>query len=135
MDNERPPARFIYSHLNRVETSIFPARRSVTVPKVWVHWGREFFTELCCRACSKFAGVWIGVAGISLLKVVGDGCLKTGNWSCLVQPSMDPGDYVIDMDDDDSGLAVVVYRPGVSIAEIPVTGGDAARSMVADNPT
>lgn len=48
---------------------------------------------------------------------------------------MDPGDYVIDSDDDAPDLAVVVHRPGVSIAEIPVNRGDAARSVAADNPT
>lgn len=47
---------------------------------------------------------------------------------------MDPGEYVIDADDDAPDLAVVVHRLGVSIAEIPVTGGDAERSVAADNP-
>lgn len=48
---------------------------------------------------------------------------------------MDPGDFVIDVDDDDPDLAVVIARPNERIDEWTVTGGDGnERTVAADNP-
>lgn len=48
---------------------------------------------------------------------------------------MDPGDYVIDTDDESPDLAVVVERPGVTIADRTVTAEDGdTRTVAADNP-
>ncbi|MFC4989125.1 hypothetical protein [Saliphagus infecundisoli] len=48
---------------------------------------------------------------------------------------MNPGDYVIDTDDESPDLAVVVERPEGTIADRPVTTGDGdTRTVADDNP-
>lgn len=48
---------------------------------------------------------------------------------------MNPGDYVIDTDDESPDLAVFVERPEESIADRPVTTEDGeTRTVAADNP-
>ncbi|WP_306061131.1 hypothetical protein [Natronococcus wangiae] len=46
-----------------------------------------------------------------------------------------PGEYVIDWDDDDPDLAVVVHSPDMTIGECAVTDSDGGqRTVAADNP-
>lgn len=47
---------------------------------------------------------------------------------------MDPGDYVIDTEDDDPDLAVVLDCPGETIEEVPVGSTDEERTVADDNP-
>ncbi|WP_114579266.1 hypothetical protein [Saliphagus sp. LR7] len=48
---------------------------------------------------------------------------------------MNPGDYVIDTDDESPDLAVVVERPAETIADRPVTAEDGdTRTVADDNP-
>lgn len=47
---------------------------------------------------------------------------------------MDPGDYVIDTEDDEPDLAVVLDRSDTSIDAVPIDSGDAERTVADDNP-
>jgi hypothetical protein len=47
---------------------------------------------------------------------------------------MEPGEYVVDTDDDDPDLAVVVADREASIDEVTVSDPDSDRTVAADNP-